>query len=353
MAYGLSTRPVEVRGAGYAEAFTKEALLGVIKQVRAGYVRLNDEHLSCFPPRGHWHRAEIEDDEDGHSRLIMYGHYLSRGRTADRVLSSEPVEATPGPSRIAEIDVRVEPRNFDSDVWTALVDESPLPTHEYAARSLLPPLIWTISVPVVWGLAQFSGGFLKRLGEAAGDRVAEWIGSYSRRSRDNYRDSLVEIQFEVAKNLTVSAFIPFSPVAHTAVAELREGLDGLGPVASVAGGMVEDGDPVDVRLVAFFYHDGKWKLGWWATEEDACVTEWFDTNHPDPAKLIGRPRLAIQQDDAGRSLPLSLFQDAEPSEEGGGNGIGNGGRWRGCGPTDRRESWEAQGRSTDDRPGSG
>jgi hypothetical protein len=313
---GLSTRPLSVHGADHMECFTTEALLGISEQVGNGCVRMNVEHLSYLPPIGYWHRAEVEDDEDGHSRLVMYGHYLGMRHATDSTLSNESVEGPPAPDKIVDINIGVEPRNFDAEVWQALVDESPLPIHEQAARSLLPPLIWIISVPVTWGVAQFSGGFLKRLGEAAGTRLADWIGSYARRARDSYRDSLVEVQFEVARNLTVSAFIPFTATAHASIEELRNGLDSLGPVARFAGWMTEgDQDRAEVRLVAFFYQDDKWNLGWWATEEEAHVTKWFEENHPDPKKLLGRPHLVIQENDKDADFPSALAVNEEPKTE--------------------------------------
>jgi hypothetical protein len=74
IAKGRSTRAVRLRGEDYLVSFTKEALLDMANQVRSGYVMMNVDHLSYLPPIGYWHRAEVVDDAEGHSELVMYGH---------------------------------------------------------------------------------------------------------------------------------------------------------------------------------------------------------------------------------------------------------------------------------------
>jgi hypothetical protein len=306
---GLSTRPREVIGSGYMERFAKEALVSAVEQVSAGYVRMNVEHLSYLPPIGHWHRAEVEDDDEGHSELVMYGHYLPFRRASDSVLSDGPSTAEPGPDHISGATIEIEPRNFEPEVWEDLVEEPPLPVRQHAARSVLPPLIWVLSVPVTWGVTKFMGSFLEKLGDAAGEGLAYWIKNQTARARESSRDSMVEVQFEIAPNLTVSAFIPFNAGTRAAVEELREGLDGLGPVASFAGWMTGDDHPTEVRLVAFFYKDGVWNLGWWSSPDAAYITSWFEKNYPDPKRFLDRPLLAIQ--DEGPEAPRQLILPAD------------------------------------------
>lgn len=308
---GLSTRPREVLGAGYVERFTREALVGAAEQVASGYVRMDVEHLSFLPPVAHWHRAEVEDDDEDESELVVYGHYLPMRSGEDFSLpADEGRDASPQvPEQLVDVAIGIEPRNFDPEVWDSLKSSSPLPVVEQAARSILPPLIWIISVPVVWGVAQFAGGFLKRLGETAGDKLVTWLADHARRARDSSRDNLVEVQFEVARNVTVSAFIELTPSAQASVEELRRGLDGLGPVAHFAGVMKGNADTAHVRLVAFFYRDGVWHLGWWATEEAAHLTDWFQHNYPDPKRFLGGPYLVITEDDptGPETLPPSSW----------------------------------------------
>jgi hypothetical protein len=314
---GPSTRPAQVSGAGYLESFAREALLSAVEQVSSGYVRMNVEHLSYLPPIGHWHRAEIEDDDEGHSQLVMYGHYLSVHRSVDSTLPEGPgAETSSAPDVILGAKIGIEPRNFEPEVWESLRAGSPLPVQERAERSVLPLLLWVISVPVTWGVTQFMGSFLNRLGEDAADSLVNWIKDQTSRARDSSRDSLVEVEFEVAQNLTVSAFIPFTANTKAAVEELRQGLDGLAPVASFAGWMTGAERPAEARLVAFFYKNGVWNLGWWASPDSAYVTKWFEKNYPDPKRFLGRPLFVFSGDRSEGPQELILPPDHESRNDG-------------------------------------
>jgi len=315
VARGPSTRPYLVRDAGYMESFAREALVSMVDQVDSGYVKMSVEHLSYLPPIGHWYRAEVEDDEEGHSQLVMYGRYLSMYRAADSVLPEGPATPiSPAPDLITGVSIGTESRNFEPEIWESLQEESPLPVHEDAQRSALPLLLWIISVPVVWGVTKFMGSFLERLGDAAANGLVDWIKNQAHRARDNSRDNIVEVQFEVSRNLTVSAFLTFNIDMSATVGELRDGLNRLGPVASFAGWMTGDEHPADVRLVAFFYKDGVWNLGWWASPDSAYVTEWFERNYPDPKRFLGRPLFVIPNN---QELPDSLIlpSDYESRDE--------------------------------------
>jgi len=292
---GLSTRPVKLRGESYVVRFTREALVGMTEQVRSGFVLMNVEHLSYLPPIGRWYQAEVEDDEEGESELVMYGRRLSGYRTPDGVLPEASDMTALAPDAVAGVEISLESRNFDRDVWESLSEDAPLPTRSTAAWSSLPPLVWLITVPVVWGVGQFAGSFMKRLGERTADGLVILIKKYAPRARDNERESLVEARFEVARGLSVSAFLPFDHRSGTAVAELRDGLDGLGPVAAFAGSMTDDPQP-KIRRVAFFREDGTWRLGWWASTDAVHVTEWFEHNCPDPKRFLGRPVLGLSRE---------------------------------------------------------
>jgi hypothetical protein len=232
VARGPSTRAVPLRGEDYLVSFTKEALAGMVEQVQSGYVIMNIDHLSYLPPVGHWHRAEVVTDDEGHSELMMYGHLLLNRRATDNVLSEGPKEGAEGPDSISGAQILLESRNFEPEVWQSINEESPLPVHEQAAWSSLPPLVWVIIIPVAWGVVQFSGSFLKRLGEAAADGLVKWIQTQAPRARDSSRESLIEVRFEIASNLCVSGFIPFNAKTQGAIDELRQGLEGLGPLAT-------------------------------------------------------------------------------------------------------------------------
>ncbi|WP_199430846.1 hypothetical protein [Qaidamihabitans albus] len=283
---------------------------------------MNVEHLSFLPPIGLWHRAEVEDDAEGHSELVMYGHYLELRRAQDSVLQNAPDDAPEGPSTISDASIGIEPRNFEPAEWATLHEDAPLPLTERAARSSLPPLIWLLSVPVAWGAAAFSGSFLKRLGEEAASSLISWIKERTARARGNDRDALVQVNFEVGDLITVSAFVPLDQDSSDNVNSLREGLEGLGRVASFAGWMSESGGPSEeeeVRLVAFFYRDSQWHLAWWATPEEAYLTKWFEQNCPDPQRFLDRPRLVAvdgEETDATKAMPL-LEHDQDDALPGG------------------------------------
>jgi hypothetical protein len=306
IAKGPSTRAVQLRGEDYLVTFAKEALLDMAEQVRSGYVKMNVDHLSYLPPIGYWHGAEVVDDAEGHSELVMFGHPLSSRAATDTVLpAAGPRDAPPGPEFIPDVQIMLEPRNFEPDDWQRLSDESPLPVHEQAAWSLLPPLIWLITIPVVWGVTQFAGGFLNRLGAATAEGLINWLQTHARQARDNSRDSLIEVRFEIAPNLNVSAFIVFDAHTKDTVDELRQGLEGLGSVASFAGWMTGNDHPAGVRLVTFIYANEDWNLAWWATEDSAFVTNWFRKNCPDPKRFLGRPLLGVSDETPQRLIVQS------------------------------------------------
>jgi hypothetical protein len=312
---GPSTRAVRLKGEDYLVSFTRDALASAVEQVQSGYVRMNVEHLSYLPPVGHWHRAAVEDDDDGHSQLVMYGHRLPMHRTADVILPEWPRQGPPGPASVSGAQIGLEPRNFEPEVWEHLKKECPLSVREHAAWSSLPPLLWLISIPVTWGAAQFTGSFLKRLGEGAASGLASWIQDHARRARDSSRDNLVEIRFDTAQNLSVSGFLPFNAHTKAAIDELRQCLDGLGPLASFAGWMNGNEHPSEVRLVAFFYQDGVWNLAWWASPDSSHITKWFENHYPDPERFPGRPllRIADEHPEGTRTLTLPTQRDCKVS----------------------------------------
>src|SRR5262249_24548545 len=155
-------------------SITREALASVVPQIQSGYVTMNVEHLSYLPPVGRWHSAEIEDDADGHSELVMYGHRLHMRRTPDQVLSEESGDGSSAPESIVGEKFFLDPGTFDPNVWLILKETPPLPVRERFAWSSLPPLIWLVLVPVTWAATQFGGGFMKRLGEATADDFVDW-----------------------------------------------------------------------------------------------------------------------------------------------------------------------------------
>ncbi|MEU8011161.1 hypothetical protein [Micromonospora parva] len=166
-------------------------------------------------------------------------------------------------------------------------------------------MIWLITVPVAWGVTQFAGGFLQRLGESTAENLATWIATAGSRAKDSHRENLVHVRFETPGGMVVSAYVPLAINSAAAVAELREALENLGPVAQFAGAMAA-GEVPDVALSAFFYSADTWNLGWWASPGQVYISPWFSKNYPDPQRFLGHPALAdvIEPSTPQQDLPL-------------------------------------------------
>ncbi|GIJ30643.1 hypothetical protein Vqi01_58050 [Micromonospora qiuiae] len=101
----------------------------------------------------------------------------------------------------------------------------------------------------------------------------------------------MHVRFETPSGMVVSAYVPLAVNSASAIAELREALENLGPVAQFAGAMAA-GEVPDVVLSAFFYSAGTWNLGWWASPGQVYISPWFSENYPDPQRFLGHPALA-------------------------------------------------------------
>src|SRR5579859_5367302 len=165
---GVSTRTVQLT-TGELVNFSREALESAAEQAAAGFIPMGVEHLSYLPPRGRITRAEIETDAEGQADLVVYGQDLKFLRAGDlSLVSGFPSTADQG-QPLSDVTIGVEPRNYPPEVWQEIISRSPLPVIEKANWSGLPALIYTLSIPVVWGAIKFAGSFFERLGAAAAD----------------------------------------------------------------------------------------------------------------------------------------------------------------------------------------
>jgi hypothetical protein len=287
---GASTRVVTLR-TGERVAYAREALDGMLRQVGSRFVPLAVEHLTYLPPSGRIHGGEIVEDDDGHAELYLHARELTADRAAD--LTLPPVafrDAEPFDQQLGDVEVLATARNFSPADWRAIEADAPIPLREAEAQSLLPPIHWLIVVPVVWGITQFAGGFLQRMGQDVAERLVGWIARSAARARDAERENLVQVRFETAGGVAISGFLPLDIGSSAATEELRAGLENLGPVAEFAGAVAAEGGQ-ELQLAAFFYSDGQWVLGWWASPDRVFVSRWFDRNYPDPSRFLGRPLL--------------------------------------------------------------
>jgi hypothetical protein len=289
MKAGPTTRIVTLE-TGESVRFARSALDDAAQQVTENFVPLGTEHLSYLPPLGRVYAAEVVEDDEGHADLYFLARELPRGWTQDFLLDKQ-LPAGELAKDLGEIEVTVEPRNFESAEWAEVVACSPVEVRQGSAWSSLPPLIWLISIPVTWGVAQFMGGFLQHFGQVSAGKLGEWITQSARRARDADRDSLVEVRFETATRLVVTAFIPLAANTGTALDELRSGLDGLGPLAQFAGRLTVEDSESEIQLICFIYDEGSWRLGWWASPDAVYISPWMTQHCPDPRRFLGRPLL--------------------------------------------------------------
>lgn len=182
-----------------------------------------------------------------------------------------------------DVDVQVETRNFEPEVWKELADASPLPLQAVQKWSSLPPLEWLLAIPVTWGAAKFAGSFLERLGGLTADRLTQWIGRASDAAKEPGRDRFVTLSFELADGRRLLGFVPFSAGAD--LAELGAAVDNAGKLAEIAGNW-RDATKVDARIVGYLYSAGRWRLAWFVTDSMVFRTPYFVQNLPDPSRFL-------------------------------------------------------------------
>jgi hypothetical protein len=299
VARAMSTRPVQIKGTDYTTVVTREALEGMAAQVAADFIPIVIEHLSYIPPIGRWHSGEVIQAPDGEFELELRGSALRQLVPADEdppnVLGVVD-ELPAGGSVDLTAELRYEARNFDSDANQELQADTPFPLKEEHKWSELPPLIWTLSIPVVWGAIKFAGSFFEALGKESGEAVAQWIRAAWDRSKEPDRDRMLSIEFLLDDGSVIYGFIPSGKDDDGTHAELLGGLDEAGTLASFAGLQQERGALPGMKRAAFLFLDGTWHLAWWTDGESVFRMRWFDDHMPDPAGFLGRPLLGTDVD---------------------------------------------------------
>ena len=255
------------------------------------------EHLSYLPPRGRLTRAEVLTDSDGESELVIYGQDLTFLRAGEMSLKAAIAETdAPSPS-LGNVTIRAEPRNYSRDSWEEIVADSPVPVEEGVAWSGLPPLIWTLAIPVTWAAVRFAGSFFDRLGDAAADGFITWLNRAAKAAKSPERETLVEIQFDLeGGGIAILGFAPLNAASEASVAALRAALDQAGLLAEFAGSVAAGQQPAELRRCSFLWDSNQWRLAWWATDGAVYVTPWFSENYPDPQRFLGRPLLLTDDD---------------------------------------------------------
>lgn len=300
VARAISTRPVEIEGTDHMTVVTRDALDGMAAQIAEGFIPIVVEHLSYIPPIGRWHTGEVVEAPDGEFELELRGSALRQlvpvGDDPPDPLAVVDGLPAAGPLTLTA-ELRYEARNFDYDVNGDLRQGPPFPLKEEHQWAELPPLIWTLSIPVVWGAIKFAGSFFETLGKESGEAVARWIRAAWDRSKEPDRDRMLSIEFSLDDGSVIYGFIPCS-CKHEGDThpELLDGLDGAGTLASFAGLQQERGALPGMKRAAFMFHDGTWHLAWWTDGESVFRTRWFDEHMPDPAGILGRPLLGTDMD---------------------------------------------------------
>lgn len=311
VARAMSTRPAQIEGTDYITVVTREALEGMAAQVAEGFVPILIEHLSYIPPIGRWHSAEVIEAPDGEFELELRGSALRQlvpvGDDPRDILSLVdrlPEEDLPA----ATAELHYEARNFTSEELRSLQEAPPFPLKEEHKWSSLPPLIWTLSIPVLWGACKFAGSFFETLGKESAEAVARWLRAARNRSKEADRDRMLTLEFELRDGSLIYGFIPCrSQGDGDADAELIAGLRDSGTLASFAGLQQERGVFPNMQRAALIFLDGRWHLAWWTDGDSVFRTRWFDDHVPDPARFLGRPLLGpdvaapLQDDDEGSS----------------------------------------------------
>jgi hypothetical protein len=300
---GATTRTITLRS-GEKVSFAREALDDAVRQVDSRFIPMAAEHLAYLPPMGRVYRAEVVEDGSGHAELIFHGRELRRRRSRDLILSELPGDAEPDEVDI-DFELSAEPRNFERSDWEELRETAPLQLRQHSAWSELPPLIWILSSVVKWCAGEFTKGFVAKFGENLSDRLPSWLVSAAKKAKDSDRHNLLEYRFETTLGVLVTAFVPFDPNSAEAVETLRNGLNRLGTVGDFAG-FVNDGRAEDLQLAAFIFDGSDFRLAWWASQDTAYISPWFERHYPDPALFLGRPLLAPGDDDDQelRELPM-------------------------------------------------
>lgn len=292
-----STRAVTLRGRGGERvSFAREALEGMAQQARDRFVPISIEHLDFLPPIGRWRDGELVSTPDGETDLYLVGGPLRQlvpvGPDPDplSLIAKMPV-AEP----LSEVNAVVvfEHSNFERTDLVSIRDEAPIPVESEERWSELPPLIWTLAIPVTWGAMKFAGAFFETLGKATADAVVGWVRRAWNRSKEPERDRLLTLRFDLPDGASIYGFIPSAFDDPEAEANLQLALASSGELASLAGAQLEQAIFPGLQRAAFIFDGAAWRLAWWTDGEGVYRTNWFERYAPDPSRFLGRPLLGL------------------------------------------------------------
>jgi hypothetical protein len=86
---GVRTRPVQPTS-GELVRFTREAIEKAARDAGKNFIPLGDEHLAYLAPLGRIYGAEVIDDQDGESELVLFARDLPRVGGTNLKLDSDP-----------------------------------------------------------------------------------------------------------------------------------------------------------------------------------------------------------------------------------------------------------------------
>src|SRR5438270_14059 len=164
----MSTRPFRLPDDEHVTVFAREAMEGMVRQIRSKFVSATPEHLTFLPPMARWRDGTIVDAPDGAAELILEGTELPQfiPSGADRVPLDAIAGLPPGADdvRVDAAELSYEPRNYGHDDADHFAETYPIPLNVQHAWSTLPPLEWVLALPVVWPAVRIAGSFLDQLG---------------------------------------------------------------------------------------------------------------------------------------------------------------------------------------------
>lgn len=299
-----STRVVTLRGRGGERvAFSREALEGMARQAREHFIPMTVEHLDFLPPIGRWRDGELVTAQDGETDLFLVGGPLRQlvpaGEDPDpfSMLPEMPV-GLPLPD--LDIAVTFEHSNFERADLLSIRSEAPIRVEAEERWAELPPLVWTLAIPVTWGAMKFAGAFFETLGKATADALVGWVRRAWNRSKEPDRDRLLTLRFDLPDGASIYGFIPSAFDDPEAAANLERALASSGELASLAGAQSEQPIFAGLQRAAFILDGAAWRLAWWTDGEGVYRTNWFERYAPDPSRFLGRPLLGMD------SAPSSL-----------------------------------------------
>jgi hypothetical protein len=288
---GITTEVVEIEGEPPTR-FTRGALEDAARQIRTTFIPMNVEHLGFLPPMARWYEAEVVDRDDGESELILHGrklpHYVPAGDDPDPLRLVAGLPKTESLGAVAA-EFWVEPRNYEASALEQLSQDAPIDVEHHSQRSILPPIEWIITIPVVWGAAQFLGAFFSELGRASAAELVSWLKGWQAHVKQPQRDRLVTLRFDLPDGGIVYGFIPLVENDTGTDQKILSALDSSAQLAGFCGIQRESGVLPDLKRAAFVFAENQWRFAWWTDGDAVYHTRWFDENTPDAARFLGHP----------------------------------------------------------------